>query len=238
MAIRIPEYEETIDNARTTLAAVFYNGMLEGEMIRHLAIENSGVTEASARNRRSGATIKHVRGLGRETVVLNIPRDRRASFNPIIIPKSSRSAKSLGDIPFPVMAGIWPTRTLTDAAYGPSIDIGVRADVAVHLMRVIEIWNRRLLRMHYAALRVDAVTVGLGDRQKVIGVVTGVTEEGDTDLLVCKPLGDSPIDFEIPVFDDLRRRGVKSDDLVAGPGTSLRVRGLKHAFERFMMSDM
>lgn len=84
-----PESVEDMNNALKDLFGPLFESMLQGEMNNHLGYSSNDKGPKKNENRRNGYTKKTLKTSQGE-IEIESPRDRDASFEPVLIPKRKK----------------------------------------------------------------------------------------------------------------------------------------------------
>lgn len=193
---------------------------LQGELTHHLGYEHGEAGKRVDENARNGSKPKTVKSSSGEMTIA-VPRDRNATFQPILVPKRKRR---IGD--FDEMIISLYTRGMTTSQirehvqqiYGVELSIELISSITDAVLDDVRAWQNRSLERVYPIVYLDAIRVKVrvnGHVQtRVIYVVVGVKLSGLKDILglwACEAEGAR---FWLTVLNDLRNRGV-DDILVA-----------------------
>ena len=194
---------------------------LAGELNHHL--KSGAADEASAPNSRNGSSKKTVQSEDGE-LDLSIPRDRRGSFEPILVPKHQRRIAGLDEKILALYARGNSTRDISaqlEELYGGAkISAAVISEVIESVSEDVKAWQSRPLDEVYPIVYLDALYVNIKVSGRVskraVYVVLGIDREGDKQLLGLW-VGEAETEgakFWLKVLTDLRNRGLK-DILIA-----------------------
>ena len=194
---------------------------LAGELNHHL--KSGAADEASAPNSRNGSSKKTVQTEDGE-LDLSIPRDRRGSFEPILVPKHQRRIAGLDEKILALYARGNSTRDISaqlEELYGGAkISAAVISEVIESVSEDVKAWQSRPLDEVYPIVYLDALYVNIKVSGRVskraVYVVLGIDKEGDKQLLGLW-VGEAETEgakFWLKVLTDLRNRGLK-DILIA-----------------------
>jgi transposase-like protein len=193
---------------------------LETELTEHLGHEHGEPSGADG-NIRNGHSTKTVRTeIG--DVQIKVPRDRRGSFEPVLVPKHARRLTGFDEQVISLYAKGMTTGDIVNhlaGMYGSQVskDLVFRVTDAV-VVDMAE-WAARPLDSVYPVLLIDALYVKVRDGQvanRPIYVAMGISVEGDRDILGmwAGPTGGEGAKVWLGMLTELRNRGVK-DVLIA-----------------------
>ena len=186
---------------------------LNAEMDRHLVT-------GDGKNSRNG--------YGRKTVVtstgalnISVPRDRNASFEPIIIEKYKRRFPGFDDKVISMYARGMSTRDISAhlrEIYGVDASADLISTITDAVLSEVTTWQGRPLDPVYPLVILDALRVKIRDeglvRNKAIYVAIGVRVDGTKEILGLWIEQTEGAKFWFKVMNDLKNRGVE-DILIA-----------------------
>jgi putative transposase len=197
------------------------NGLLEGlkkalteralnaEMDHHLA------SEAEAGNSRNGYGRKTVL-TGTGALELEIPRDRRASFDPQLIAKYQRRFPGFDDKIVSMYARGMSVREIAGhlrELYGVEVSPDLISTVTDAVLDEIATWQARPLEAVYPLVFFDALRVKIRDeglvRNKAVHVALGVRADGTKEVLGLWLEQNEGAKFWLRVMNELKNRGVE-----------------------------
>lgn len=189
--------------------------MLEGEMDSHLGYEKhspEGINTGNSRNGKTSKTVKTTLG----EVELEVPRDRNASFEPVLIPKRSRKVEAIEDIIISLYARGMTVRDIEAQireVYGYNISDSTISNVTAKVQTLVTEWQNRALSSMYYVVWMDGIVFKVRQNGKVINktvyLAVGLNSEGHKEMLGMW-LGESEsASFWMSVMTDLRARGVE-----------------------------
>ncbi|MBF9073673.1 transposase [Streptacidiphilus fuscans] len=151
-----------------------------------------------------------------------MPRDRRGSFSPAILPKYRRDLAGREPLLLSLAARGLP-RTDFEARlvqfYGDSPPSAPLSHVADRVASRLHLWQRRRLASRYLVLFADTAVIP-GTRE-VVHLAVAVAADGRRELLsLWAARATSPADIWGPIFGDLRCRGLQHVSIVVGDGTA------------------
>jgi transposase-like protein len=159
--------------------------------------------------------------------MVELPRDRDASFEPQVVPKHARSFDGFDDQILALYAGGMSTRDIQRhlrELYGVEVSEGLISEVTASIQDDVRAWQSRPLEELYAVVYLDALQVSIRDQQvvrkKAVYLAVGVTMDGERDCLgiwIDKSEGSR---FWTSVLTELRNRGVKDILFVCTDGLS------------------
>jgi putative transposase len=167
-------------------------------------------------------------GYGRKTVItdsgpllLDIPRDRDASFEPRLVAKHQRRLAGFDDKVIALYARGLSTREIVghlSEFYGTEVSPDLISTVTDAVLDEVAVWQARPLEPLYPIVFFDALRVKVRDegtvRNKAVYLGLGVRPDGTKEILGLWIEQTEGARFWLRVFNELRNRGV-SDVLIA-----------------------
>lgn len=193
---------------------------LGAELGHHLGYPNGTPKPDAVSNQRNGTSGKTV--LTEDGPLrIDVPRDRDASFEPLLIPKHERRFTGFDDKIIAMYARGMTVREvqgfLADQ-YGVEVSPEFISSVTDAVMAEVGAWQARPLEPMYPVVFFDALRVKIREdalvRNKAIYLALGVLPDGTRDILGLWIEGTEGAKFWMTVFNDLKTRGV-ADILIA-----------------------
>lgn len=189
--------------------------MIEGEMDSHLGYEKYSPEGINSGNSRNGKTSKKVKTTMGE-VELEIPRDRNSSFEPVLIPKRSRTVEGIEEIVISLYARGMSVRDIElqiRGIYGYTISDATISNITAKVQSHITEWQSRPLSPVYFVVWMDGIVFKVRHNGKVVNktiyLAVGLNADGFKEVLGMW-LGESESAFFwMSVLTDLRSRGVE-----------------------------
>jgi putative transposase len=189
--------------------------MIVGEMDSHLGYEKYSPEGINSGNSRNGKTSKKVKTTMGE-VELEIPRDRNSSFEPVLIPKRSRTVEGIEDIVISLYARGMSVRDIElqiRNIYGYTISDATISNITAKVQSHITEWQSRPLSPVYFVVWMDGIVFKVRHNGKVVNktiyLAVGLNADGFKEVLGMW-LGESEsASFWMSVLTDLRSRGVE-----------------------------
>lgn len=171
-------------------------------------------------NRRNGTSQKTVT-TGGGKVVLDIPRDRNGSFDPLLIAKYQRRFPEFDAKIIAMYARGMTTREIQgyiEEIYGFEASPSLISAITEAVMDEVRIWQNRPLEPCYPVVFLDAIRVNIRDQgvvaNKAVYVALAILPDGTRDVLGLWFQANEGAKFWAKVLNDLRNRGVQ-DILIA-----------------------
>lgn len=215
-----PMTAESIQDATTALKKALIERALGGELTHHLGYPPGGEKPAEAGNHRNGSTGKTV--LTEDGPLrIEVPRDRRGSFEPLLIPKHERRFTGFDDKIIAMYARGMTVREIQAflaEQYATEVSPEFISSVTDAVMGEVTAWQARPLEAMYPVVFFDALRVKVREeavvRNKAIYLALGVLPDGTRDILGLWIENTEGAKFWMKVFNDLKTRGV-ADILIA-----------------------
>jgi putative transposase len=208
------------------LTKVVLESALDGEMDAHLGYRKhdpAGDGSGNSRNGRRAKTVVTEAG----PVEISVPRDRDASFEPVIVPKRARRLGGIDDIVISLVAkGLTTGEVQAHLAeiYGTEVSRETISTITDQVLDGLAEWQSRPLDGVYAVLFLDAIHVKIRDGQvanRPIYVALGVTADGERDILGlwAGEHGDGEgAKYWLRVLTEIRNRGTRDVLMVVCDG--------------------
>lgn len=208
--------------------------MLEAEMEEQLGSEKYKHNDNKQENYRNGYSKKKVKSNMGE-IELEVPRDRKGEFDPVVVPKHSRDISRLETQIIELYGMGNTTRQISDFVenlYGFGVSAEMVSNITDKIIPEMEEWKSRKLEEVYPFVYIDAIHFNV-KTNGVIGksaayVVLGVSRVGIKEVLGIY-IGESESSkFWLSVLNDIKNRGVKdilvlSSDGLTGIQESIKV---------------
>lgn len=209
---------KSADDLDNYLHQVFKTGvekMLEAELDEHLGYDKHSAEGINSGNSRNGKTAKLVK-TKRGEVSIEVPRDRNASFEPIILPKRKRMIDKIEDVIISLYAKGMSTRdieTQIKEIYGISISSSSISNITERVMVDIEQWQKRPLDSHFLIVWMDGIVFKVRQDNKIINkavyIVMGLNTTGRKEVLGLWISENESASFWMHILTEIRARGVK-----------------------------
>ncbi|MCV6599670.1 MAG: IS256 family transposase [Flavobacteriaceae bacterium] len=205
--------KEDLDQVRDQLFKRGVEALLNAEMTAHLGFEKGAKNDSTnTRNGFSKKTIKTKNG----QQPIDIPRDREASFEPVIVPKHQTITQELEDCIQMLYAKGMSNSDIIDfveSSYGVAYSTSQVSVITNQLLEDIKLWQNRPLEDIYPMVWIDAIHYKIRQEGKVISkacmIVLGVNTEGKQDILSMTIVETEKASAWMAILDDLRSRGVE-----------------------------
>jgi hypothetical protein len=162
---------------------------MNAELTQHLGYAKHTLGGRGTGNSRNGRSRKRVQGdFGQ--VQIEVPRDRKGSFDPQILPKHERRFTGFDDKIISMYARGMSTRDIQahlQEIYGAEVSASLVSEVTDQVMEDVRAWQSRPLEPLYMILYLDALVVKMRHEGRVenraVFVAIGITREGAKEVL-------------------------------------------------------
>ena len=189
--------------------------MLSAELGHHLQQEREHAEDGDAPNYRNGSTAKTV--LTPEgSLALQIPRDRQATFDPVLVGKHQRRLPGFDDHVIGMYARGMSVREIQAhllQIYGHEVSPALISTITDEVMAEAQEWQTRALEPMYPVVFFDALRLKIRDegtvKNKAVYLALGVDASGRKDVLGLWIEQTEGAKFWLKVFNDLKTRGTQ-----------------------------
>lgn len=215
-----PMSGEEVNAACMAFKKALIERALGAELSHHLGYPPGAPKPDVASNQRNGVSGKTVL-TDAGPLRIDVPRDRQASFEPVLIPKHERRFTGFDDKIIAMYARGMTIREIQGfllETYGTEVSPELISSVTDAVMEEITAWQSRALDPVYPVVFFDALRVKIREdavvRNKAIYLALGVLPDGTRDILGLWIETTEGAKFWMKVFNDLKTRGV-CDILIA-----------------------
>ena len=198
-----------------SLSKALLERMLAGELSHHLGYEKHAVTGNNSGNSRNGSSKKTLKGEFGE-LDLAVPRDRRADFEPILVPKYQTRFAEFDEKIISLYARGMSERDIAaqlQDLYGVEVSHGLISQVVSEVIEEVKSWQNRGLDEVYPIIYFDALVVKVRQEKQVIKkhlyLALAINLEGDKELLGMWLAESEGAKFWLSVMNELKNRGVR-----------------------------
>lgn len=189
---------------------------MEAELTHELGYEkNDKNASKESSNRRNGTTQKTVRSKHGE-IELEIPRDRQAEFEPVIVKKHQRRFDGFDDLILSLYSRGLSTREIQshiEEIYGVEVSPDLISSVTENITELVREWQTRPLDAVYPIVYLDALRVKIridgSVQNRCIYLAIGVNLEGKKETLGLWTAENEGAKFWLQVLTELQNRGIK-----------------------------
>lgn len=187
--------------------------ILEGELDGHLDYEKHQKSENS--NTRNGYATKKIKTSYGESQI-QVPRDREASFNPMLIPKRKSMIDGIENIIVSLYAkGMSNSdiETQISELYNIEVSTSTISRITDRITNDIVAWQNRPLESVYLIVWMDGIVFKVRENSKVINktvyIAVGLKRDGKKEVLGLWLGKNESAAFWMSVLTDLKARGVQ-----------------------------
>jgi putative transposase len=187
--------------------------MLEGELDGHLGYNRHEQTEAS--NARNGYGKKKIKTSFGESEI-RVPRDRDASFNPIIVPKRESMVEGIEEVIVSLYAKGMSVSDIEDQikdVYKFNVSSSTISRITSRVAEDIVSWQNRPLDPVYLIVWMDGIVFKVRENSKVINktvyIAVGLNTNGLKEVLGMWLGKHESAAYWMSVLTDLKARGVE-----------------------------
>lgn len=212
------------ENFQSYFNSLFKQGieeMLQAELDEELGYSKHAKEGYNSGNSRNGSFSKTIATENVGEVVLNIPRDRNAQFEPRIIPKGQTISSKIEDAILGMYSRGMTTSDVCNQVqdiYGLDISETTVSNITERIIEVAKEWQQRALEPVYFAVWMDGIVLKIREDGKVVNkcvyIVIGLKADGIKEVLGFWIERTESASFWMTVLTDLKARGVE-DILIA-----------------------
>ncbi len=188
---------------------------MQAEMTEHLGYEKNAPSGKKTTNSRNGSYRKKVKGeFG--NLDIEVPRDRDASFEPVILPKGQSRFTGFDDKIIALYARGMTTRDIQahlEEMYGVEVSPTLVSQVTQAVQEEVKLWQNRPLEEVYPIVYLDAIRVKVRQEGRVLNkavyLAVGVNLDGIKEVLGMWTAETEGAKFWLQVVTELKSRGVK-----------------------------
>jgi putative transposase len=205
--------------------------LLEAEMDDHLGYDkNEKAQSGNTRNGKGKKTIK----TGKGTYKIEVPRDRKSSFQPKLVPKRKRMIDHIEDVVISLYAKGMSTEDISNQVqeiYGIALSNSSVSNITNRILIDVEEWQKRALDFTYLIVWLDGIVFKVRQDGKIINksvyIIVGLNTQGKKEVLGLWINETENARFWTKVLADLRARGVQ--DIIIACSDNLK--GLTQAIK-------
>jgi putative transposase len=209
-----PMTGEAINDAGIAFKKALIEASLNAELSHHLGYAPDADKPDRSTNHRNGSTSKRVL-TGDGKVLIETPRDREGSFEPLLLPKHARRFTAFDDSIVALYARGLTVREIQGyliETYGTEVSPQLISTVTDAVLSEVTAWQGRPLEAVYPVVFFDALRVKIREdnvvRNKAVYLALGVRRDGTREVLGLWIETTEGAKFWMKVFNDLRTRGV------------------------------
>jgi putative transposase len=207
---------KTGDELNSFLAQLQKRGIekiLEGELDAHLGYDRHEKT--TSQNARNGTSVKKIKTSFGQTAI-EVPRDRDASFNPMLIPKRQSMVDGLENVIISLYAKGMSVSDIEEQireVYNFEVSTSTISRITETVANDIIAWQNRPLESVYLIVWMDGIVFKVRENSKVINktiyLAVGLNRDGKKEVLGMWLGKNESAAFWLGVLTDLKARGVE-----------------------------
>lgn len=187
--------------------------LLEGELDAHLGYEKH--ERSGTKNARNGHTKKVVKTTDGE-LIINVPRDRESTFNPMIVPKRKSMVEGIENVIVSFYSKGMSVNDIEEQireVYDIEVSSSTISRITDRIIQDITTWQNRPLDPVYAVVWMDGIVFKVREGSRVIDktvyIAVGLNLEGKKEVIGMWLGRNESASFWLSVLTDLKARGVK-----------------------------
>lgn len=232
------EQMKTGDDLKSFLSQLQKRGIekiLEGELNAHLGYQKNEQQKFNSNTRNGYSTKKIKTSLGESEI--HIPRDRDASFNPMIIPKRENMVDGLENVIVSLYAKGMSTADIEEQlreVYNFDVSPSTISRITDTIAGDIVAWQNRPLESVYFIVWMDGIVFKVREANKVINktiyLAVGLNKYGLREVLGMWLGKNESASFWMSVLTDLKARGVEDMLITATDNLNGFTQTIKNVF--------
>ena len=207
---------KSVEEMESFLKKIYKRGiesMLEGELESHLgyAKHSPSKDSSNARNGHRSRTLKTEYG----ELDVQIPRDRSSSYEPVILPKRSRTSKGVESVVTSLYAKGMSNSDIEEQIrelYNFNVSTSTISLITDKISGDIISWQNRPLESLYLVVWMDAIVFKVRENSRVVNkaiyIAIGLKQDGKKEVLGMWLGKNESAAFWMSVLTDMRTRGV------------------------------
>lgn len=207
--------------------------MLEAEMTHHLGYEKHASDGKNTGNSRNGKTTKTVK-TGNGDITVTVPRDRTATFEPMLVGKRQTKLDTLNAQVLSLYAKGMTVRDIQEHVselYGTEISRDLISSMTDSVLEDVTEWRSRPLEALYPIVFIDGFVAKCrldGQvRNRCVYIIYGINIEGKKEVLGLYLGEHEGAKFWLHILTELRNRGLQDIFILCADG----LKGLPEAVE-------
>ena len=219
-----PQDAQDVQNMLKDLLGDTLQGMLEAEMDQKLGYSKYDYQNKDTDDSRNGYSKKTVVSSMGE-INLDIPRDRKAEFEPQIVKKNQTDISNIEDQVLSMYAKGMTTRDISSHlhdVYGVDASAEMISHMTDRILPIAKEWQNRPLERKYAVVFMDAVHFHVREDnrtvKKAVYVAIGVKLNGTKEVLGMWIGGNESAKYWLGVLNEIKNRGVEDIMIISVDG--------------------
>lgn len=205
--------QEDVSRLLKDLHSDLIETMLQGELESHLGYAKNEKSEST--NARNGTTSKRLKTEFGESVI-EVPRDRQGSFEPVIVPKHQSTATPVENIIISLYAkgmSVSDIEQELQEIYGYRLSSSAISIITDKVNQQVQDWQNRPLEAVYCIVWMDGIVFKVRQAGKVVNktiyLAVGLNREGYKEILGMWLGQNESAAFWQGMMTDLKARGVE-----------------------------
>jgi transposase-like protein len=228
-----------VANALKDMFGGVIQNMMNAEFNSSMGYEKSD-NKVVKTNYRNGSYNKKVKSQFGE-FDLEVPRDRNADFEPMIVPKNTRNISGIEDKVIAMYGKGLSTRDITETIkdiYGVELSATMISNITDSVLDEIDEWQKRPLREIYPIVFIDAVHFNVKEENVVVKkaayIILGINSEGFKEVIGIWIGENESAKYWLGVLNELKNRGVKDILIICSDG----LKGINEAIKAVYPNTM
>lgn len=203
------------DNIMNALYKQGIQKLLNAELTSHLGYDKYSSHGKNNGNSRNGSYKKTVRTT-QGAIELDIPRDRKGEFEPLIVPKGQTTTEKIEAVITSLYTKGMSTEDITiqlEEIYGLEVSKTFISDITNKILPAIHEWQNRPLEQTYYVVWMDCICFKVRHDNKIVNksiyVVIGLKTDGVKEILGLWMSENESAAFWLSVLNEIKERGVK-----------------------------
>jgi len=208
--------------------------MLEGELDSHLGYDKHN--KSSTSNSRNGYSEKKIKTSYGESEI-QVPRDREASFNPILVPKRQNMLDGLENVIVSLYAKGMSNSDIEEQireVYNFDVSTSTISKITDRVTGDVIAWQNRPLDPVYLIVWMDGIVFKVRENSKVVNkavyLAVGLNREGKKEVLGMWLGKNESASFWMGVLTDLKARGIEDILITATDNLNGFTQTIKNVF--------
>lgn len=204
------------DNIMNALYKQGIQKLLNAELTNHLGYDKHASQGKNTGNSRNGSYKKTVRTT-QGAIELDIPRDRKGEFEPLIVPKGQTTTEKIESVITSLYTKGMSTEDITiqlQEIYGLEVSKSFISDITNKILPALHEWQNRPLEETYYVVWMDCICFKIRQDNKIINksiyVVIGLKTDGTKEILGLWMSVSESAAFWLSVLNEIKERGVKN----------------------------
>lgn len=212
---KIKSYED-LSSLMGDLQSTLLQTVLDAELDCHLGYEKGSHTEKENENRRNGYVKEKTLKTKTGELKVKTPRDRKGTFEPVIVPKKQTMLDSFEDIAISCYAkgmSLRDMEKLFQDIYQTNFNKEQLTYLISKVNKEVKEWQTRKLKPIYAFMYIDCLYVPIKEeftsKKKAIYVIIGIDLKGKKEVVGVWIGGNESTSYWVGILEEIQKRGVE-----------------------------